>query len=206
MRLEDWFKRLEEQEQAVLGILESGKEGDDAADAGDRPVDTTRSAPLPVPTIEDLPGVGCSACAEVDASVGTTEIPGDVDSTLDINAARLGADAASIESLVRLRKKLPEQILLPYGGEAEVAQNSYKKFKETREELLQRLLDPQISLEDAARILNVCPTTVRRYTNRGLLPHFRTPGNQRRFRLSDVLALLESQAFADIRDGDGDAD
>lgn len=79
-------------------------------------------------------------------------------------------------------------------GQRETARKSYKESKETREELLQRLLDPALTLEDAARLLNVCPTTVRRYTNRGLLKHFRTAGNQRRFRLSDVLAFLESQA------------
>jgi len=83
------------------------------------------------------------------------------------------------------------QVLFGEAGE-EVAQNSYKTFKETRGELIQRLLDPSISLEEAARILNVCPTTVRRYTNRGILKHFRTAGNQRRFRLSDVLAFMES--------------
>lgn len=65
--------------------------------------------------------------------------------------------------------------------------------KETREELLARLLDPELTLEEAAQVLNVCPTTVRRYTNRGILSHFRTMGNQRRFRLSQVLAFLESQ-------------
>ncbi len=66
--------------------------------------------------------------------------------------------------------------------------------KETREELLARLLDPELTLEEAAQVLNVCPTTVRRYTNRGVLPHYRTIGNQRRFRLSQVLAFLETQA------------
>ncbi len=75
----------------------------------------------------------------------------------------------------------------------EVAQRSYKSFKETRAQLIERLLDPIISLEEAARILNVCPTTVRRYTNRGVLPCLRTAGNQRRFRLSDVLNFMESQ-------------
>jgi excisionase family DNA binding protein len=65
--------------------------------------------------------------------------------------------------------------------------------KETREELLARLLDPELTLEEAAQVLNVCPTTVRRYTNRGVLPHYRTIGNQRRFRLSQVLAFLELQ-------------
>ena len=75
----------------------------------------------------------------------------------------------------------------------EVAQHSYMSFRETRAGLIHRLLDPPITLEEAARILKVCPTTVRRYTNRGVLRHFRTAGNQRRFRLSDVLSFLETQ-------------
>ncbi|MFQ3548509.1 MAG: helix-turn-helix domain-containing protein [Armatimonadota bacterium] len=79
----------------------------------------------------------------------------------------------------------------------EVAQNSYKKFRESRSELIERLLDPSVSLEEAARILNVCPTTVRRYTNKGVLKHYRTAGNQRRFKLSDVLAFMELQGKLD---------
>lgn len=80
-------------------------------------------------------------------------------------------------------------------ADEEVAQNSYKRpFRESRLELIQRLLDPTLSLEDTARLLNVCPTTVRRYTNRGLLRHQRTQGDQRRFKLSDVLAFLEAQS------------
>lgn len=95
--------------------------------------------------------------------------------------AELGSLPKHIQSLARMT-------------EEEIAQHSYKRsFREERGELLQRLLDPPLSLEDAARILNVCPTTVRRYTNRGALPHFRTVGNQRRFRLSDIIAFMESQ-------------
>jgi excisionase family DNA binding protein len=102
-------------------------------------------------------------------------------------------DAALVKSAARLRKKAPGSLLsVQEKTQDEVAQNSYSVFKETREELLQRLLDPQLSLEDTARILNVCPTTVRRYTNRGLLKHVRTAGNQRRFRLSDVLSFMET--------------
>ena len=86
------------------------------------------------------------------------------------------------------------QVLLATGDE-EVPQNSYKRqFKESRIELVSRLLDPTLSLEDTARLLNVCPTTVRRYTNKGLLTHQRTQGDQRRFKLSDVLAFLEAQS------------
>lgn len=70
----------------------------------------------------------------------------------------------------------------------------YKRgVKETREEFLQRLLDPVLTLQEVARLLNVCPMTVRRYTNKGILPSFRTAGNQRRFRLSDVLRFIEQR-------------
>ncbi len=65
--------------------------------------------------------------------------------------------------------------------------------EETREELLRRLVDPTLTLEETACILEVCPTTVRRYTNRGILPHERSAGNQRRFKLSSVLAFKEDQ-------------
>ena len=68
--------------------------------------------------------------------------------------------------------------------------------EETREALLARLLDPVLTLEETARILQVCPTTVRRYTNKGLLPHERSPGNQRRFRWSHVYAFMQAQAGA----------
>jgi excisionase family DNA binding protein len=92
-------------------------------------------------------------------------------------------------------ERLPRHVQLLVGlNPSEVAQRSYKQFKETRDQLVERLLDPTLSLEDTARILNVCPTTVRRYTNKDLLKHLRTAGNQRRFRLSDVLTFMESQA------------
>jgi excisionase family DNA binding protein len=109
-----------------------------------------------------------------------------------------GVDPAVIEAAAMFAR-LPRHIqylMRPAGDE--VAQNSYKnKFSESREELILRLLDPQLSLEEAARVLNVCPTTVRRYTNRGLLKQERTPGNHRRFRMSDVLAFLEDHGASD---------
>jgi excisionase family DNA binding protein len=63
----------------------------------------------------------------------------------------------------------------------------------SRDELVQKLVDPTLTLEETAMLLGVCPTTIRRYTNRGQLQHFRTHGNQRRFRLSDVAAFLEER-------------
>lgn len=73
-----------------------------------------------------------------------------------------------------------------------VTKNYYRgEFKETRVELVRRLLDPELSLEETSRLLGVCPATVRRYTNRGWLAHHRTTGGQRRFRLSDIVKFVD---------------
>lgn len=64
---------------------------------------------------------------------------------------------------------------------------------QTREEILERLVNPTITLEEASKIMGVCKATVRRYTSMGILPHYRTPGNQRRFKLNDVIQFLENQ-------------
>lgn len=73
-----------------------------------------------------------------------------------------------------------------------VTANYYRgEFKESRQELIRRLLDPELTLEETSRLLGVCPATVRRYTNRGWLAHHRTTGGQRRFRLSDLVRFVE---------------
>lgn len=64
-------------------------------------------------------------------------------------------------------------------------------FKESRTDLIRRLLDPELNLEETSRLLGVCPATVRRYTNRGWLTHHRTKGGQRRFRLSGVVKFVD---------------
>jgi len=74
----------------------------------------------------------------------------------------------------------------------DVTQKYYtREFDESREDLIRRLVDPELSLEETARLLGVCPATVRRYTNRGWLRHHRTRGNQRRFRLSGLVDFVE---------------
>jgi len=65
------------------------------------------------------------------------------------------------------------------------------EFKESREEMIRRLLDPELSLEEVSRLLGVCPATVRRYTNKGWLEHHRTKGGQRRFRLSGLVRFVD---------------
>lgn len=73
-----------------------------------------------------------------------------------------------------------------------VTANYYRgQFKESRQELIKRLLDPELSLEETSRLLGVCPATVRRYTNRKWLAHHRTTGGQRRFRLSDIVKFVD---------------
>lgn len=77
-----------------------------------------------------------------------------------------------------------------YGDD--VTANYYQgDFKESREQLIRRLLDPELTLEEVSRLLGVCPATVRRYTNRGWMSHHRTPGGQRRFRLSNVVKFVD---------------
>jgi excisionase family DNA binding protein len=74
----------------------------------------------------------------------------------------------------------------------DVTQKYYtREFGESREDLIRRLVDPELSLEETARLLGVCPATVRRYTNCGWLRHHRTRGNQRRFRLSGLVDFVE---------------
>lgn len=68
-----------------------------------------------------------------------------------------------------------------------------RKSKFEREELIEKLLDPVISLEEAATLIGVCKTTVRRYTNKGELECLRTPGQQRRFKLSQVLEFVKKR-------------
>lgn len=74
-----------------------------------------------------------------------------------------------------------------------VTANYYRgEFKESRRDLVRRLLDPELSLEETSRLLGVCPATVRRYTNRGWLTHHRTAGGQRRFRLSSIVKFVDA--------------
>lgn len=104
---------------------------------------------------------------------------------------RLSAGNAEIKD--RLEALHARQQVLPLDVEAAAAQAPPRRgrVEETREQLVQRLTDPVLSLEEAAILLDVCPTTVRRYTNRGVLKCYRTPGNQRRFRLSEIMSFME---------------
>jgi excisionase family DNA binding protein len=89
-------------------------------------------------------------------------------------------------------QSLPENVRRLAQLSADLSPDAAPQAPERRQ-LIERLLNPLLSLEDTARLLGVCTATVRRYANKGALPHQRTIGQQRRFLLSDVLALLESR-------------
>lgn len=111
-----------------------------------------------------------------------------------------GARETDSDSLSTQEKwsRIPHHLQVLFSSpDSEVAQRSYKAFRDTRAQLIERLLDPPLTLEETARILNVCPTTVRRYTDSDKLKHYRTAGNQRRFRLSDILGFMESNDKSD---------
>lgn len=192
--LQEWTQYLEQQEQALLDALSSRE-----------PEVKQEETPVspPAPAAEEPESAKSGERVEENTSRPAVEqdVPAKVAErrAAPTSRARVAAQPreakAGIKQAVRLRKRLPARLNAESLGKEEVGGDSGKTFKETREELIQRLLDPVLNLEEVARILNVCPTTVRRYTNHGLLRHHRTAGNQRRFRLSDVLGFLEGQSL-----------
>jgi excisionase family DNA binding protein len=164
--------------RAVAAAVEVSPSADAAEASGAIAAASQPMAVAPAPVVPPASSPGETAAGEQSASGADVKPP---------------ASGTGIEEAALIRERLPEHMaMLLRIPTNEVAQNSYKSpFRETREDLIGRLLDPQLTLEEAARVLGVCPTTVRRYTNRGMLHCHRTPGNQRRFRMSDVLQFLE---------------
>lgn len=108
--------------------------------------------------------------------------------------AKVAAAPTTIEpELQEIWSSVPRniQFLSSFFDDAVTAHYYRGEFKESRSELIRRLLDPELTLEEVSRLLGVCPATVRRYTNRGWLGHHRTVGGQRRFRLSGVVKFVE---------------
>lgn len=53
--------------------------------------------------------------------------------------------------------------------------------------------DDLLTSSQAGDLLGVTDASIRRYANDGKLPHQTTPGGHRRFRRSDVLALIGTE-------------
>ncbi|MDW8058559.1 MAG: helix-turn-helix domain-containing protein [Thermomicrobium sp.] len=54
--------------------------------------------------------------------------------------------------------------------------------------------DRWLSIDEAARLLGVGQSTLRRWSDAGLVPVYRTAGGHRRYREADLLAMLRSEA------------
>ena len=95
---------------------------------------------------------------------------------------------ASLDTALQTRLPLPST-----AKEAPPRRRKRSSFSESRDGLLRRLIDPELRLREVALLLSVCPATVRRYANRGVLTAHRTAGNQRRFRLSEVVDFVHAR-------------
>ena len=98
------------------------------------------------------------------------------------SASLLRASSRSVTSsgtAPKIEKAAP-----PAGAPAK--QKRVRLKPESRDQLLERLRNPQLSLHEASILLRVSRATVRRYADAGRLQCLRTPGGQRRFYLRDI--------------------
>lgn len=102
-----------------------------------------------------------------------------------------GKTRARVDARSRLAKLVRQEALPLDVPPPRPPRGGRRPFSETREELIRRLLDPELTLQEASLILNVSKATLRRYTDQGKLRCTRTAGGHRRFRLSDLLELVE---------------
>ncbi|HEX8237454.1 MAG TPA: helix-turn-helix domain-containing protein [Abditibacteriaceae bacterium] len=150
------------------------------------PAETSATRSAPDPSIVAAPGRVQVDDTSVLASV--MNAPARATSTREAIAARPSEtlpipDVMSIAGVVAVDGVTP-------------ARQRVRQRPETRTQMLERLTNPTISLYEASVLLDVCSATVRRYTNSGVLPHVRTEGGQRRFRLHDVLVLMRDMEAA----------
>lgn len=176
--LRDWYRYLEKQMHVSLGDEQSSSPG-----AASQPVDPTLS-----PELHDSrpPNGGLES---LQAAGAAPDHPNPV--------ARAAALRRRIGAVVQQDALPVQQDALPMElGPMERRRGGRRPITETREEIIRRLLDPEMTIHEAAAVLNLSKATVRRYTDQGKLVCLRTEGGQRRFRLSALLALLETQAMA----------
>ncbi len=169
--LRDWYRYLEQQMHVSLGDEETASPG-----SVTQPVDHTPSSDLDDGRVPS----GGTPSAGPAAAVQERTDPG----------ARAAALRRRIDAVVE-QNALPMEL-----GSPERRRGGRRPITATREEIIRRLLDPELTLHEAAAVLNLSKATVRRYTDQGKLACLRTQGGQRRFRLSALLAFLETQALA----------
>lgn len=148
-----------------------------------------------VPTIKEYLGIDSSEPAPGEDSTPKTKFRKTVMSAPRPRRARESTTERAMDPKLQVVwEALPKNIeFLCSFFDDSVTANYYRgEFKESRQQLIERLLDPELTLEETSRLLGVCPATIRRYTNRKWLTHHRTQGGQRRFRLSDVVKFVET--------------
>lgn len=186
--LRDWYRYLERQMHVSL------------------PEPTVSAGPLPnggtvvssnavVPLTRARPNGGGRAVVAAPANGVPANSPATVKSP-PVPGAALEAKARA-EAVRRTLGAGPDQHALPMElGPRARGRGGRRPITESREEIIRRLLDPELSLHEAAAVLNLSKATVRRYTDQGKLMCLRTGGGQRRFRLSALLGFLDIQSQA----------
>ncbi len=170
MLMHEWLRYREEQ-------LKKAKGESEAAQPEEEPPAAT----------EELPPEPSEAAS---AASDTAERYADVQQIVaEVTERGDEAQSRRLQALLARQQRLP----LDVASSASDSTSGQGRVKQTREELIERLLDPTLTVSETAALIGVCATTVRRYTKRGVLNCFRTPGNQRRFKLSDVLDFMERQ-------------
>lgn len=109
-------------------------------------------------------------------------------------AEQPGGDGKAKERLSprsKLARPVRQEVLPIDVPPPRVPRGGRRPFSESREELIRRLLDPELTLHEASLILNVSKATLRRHADEGKLRCTRTGGGHRRFKLSDLLELVE---------------
>lgn len=221
MLMHEWIRYRSQQVKQALGeeqpeaeAAEDAAEAPEAAEAAESSPDSAEAAPLEDADVAEptpRPVLELTETEPEDEALleqAPTQAPSrDADSTVGDREAVLNSLQEELERSGhgmkdRLKQLQARQRQLPIDveelEEEESDEDRPRRASETRQQLVQRLLDPTLTLREAALLIDVCPTTVRRYTDRGLLNCFRTPGNQRRFHLSEVLEFMERRERGEI--------
>ncbi len=156
MLMHEWLRYREEQLKKVEGTSE--------------PAEIEKEPPAATEELPPEPSEAASAASD------TAERYADVQQIVaEVTERGDEAQSRRLQALLARQQRLP----LDVASSASDSTSGQGRVKQTREELIERLLDPTLTVSD--------------YTKRGVLNCFRTPGNQRRFKLSDVLDFMERQ-------------
>lgn len=181
--LRDWYRYLERQMHVSLPTAPSDTPGSLGPGRLRGAVKGHREAVPP------------GAPEPADVLVGAAVAAGRFDRRQPSSVA-LDAEAHAEAVRRRLRAGLDQGALPMELGPRARGRGGRRPITESREEIIRRLLDPELTLHEAAAVLNLSKATIRRYTDQGKVPCLRTEGGQRRFRLSALLAFLDEQARA----------